>query len=86
MVERNLAKVDVAGSSPVSRSKRDKNMQYQVNIKKSDGGYSVWCPGLPGCWSQGLTEDEALENIKDAIKSYVETAHELIKDEETRLV
>jgi len=44
-----------------------------VNIQQTDEGYSVWVPGLPGCWSQGSTEDEALENIKDAIKSYLET-------------
>jgi len=28
---------------------------------------------LPGCWSQGETEEEALENIKDAIQAYLET-------------
>jgi len=39
-------------------------MRYRVNIKKTEEGYTVWCPGLPGCWSQGETEEEALENIK----------------------
>jgi len=43
-------------------------MKYKVNLKKSEEGYAVWVPGLPGCWSQGRTE-EALENIKDAIQS-----------------
>ena len=47
-------------------------MRYKVNLKKSDEGYAVWCPYLPGCWSQGETEAEALENIKDAIESYLE--------------
>lgn len=46
-------------------------MQYKVNLKKTDEGYSVWVRGLPGCWSQGKTETEALENIKDAIKAYL---------------
>ena len=46
-------------------------MQYKVNLKKTDEGYAVWVPGLPGCWSQGQTEEEALENIKDAIKGYL---------------
>ena len=61
-------------------------MRYKVNLKKTKEGYAVWCPGLPGCWSQGQTEDEALENIKDAIQSYLETAEELNKDEEHRYV
>jgi predicted RNase H-like HicB family nuclease len=61
-------------------------MQYKVNIQKNEEGYSVWVPGLPGCWSQGIDETEALDNIKDAIKDYLETADELTKDKETRLV
>ena len=61
-------------------------MRYKVNLKKTEECYAVWCPGLPGCWSQGQTEDEALENIKDAIQSYLETAEELNKDEEHRYV
>jgi predicted RNase H-like HicB family nuclease len=32
---------------------------------------SPWCPGLPGCWSQGQSEAEALANIKDAIAEYL---------------
>ena len=52
-------------------------MRYKVNLKKTEEGYAVWCPGLPGCWSQGQTENEALENIKDAIESYLQTAEEL---------
>ncbi|MEF9426226.1 MAG: type II toxin-antitoxin system HicB family antitoxin [Candidatus Mariimomonas ferrooxydans] len=43
-------------------------------------------PGLPGCWSQGQTEEEALENIKDAIRVYLETVDELSKDKESRYV
>lgn len=39
-------------------------MRYRVNVKKTDEGYAVSCPGLPGYWSQGQTEEEALENIK----------------------
>jgi predicted RNase H-like HicB family nuclease len=46
-------------------------MTYQVKILKSDEGYAVWCPALPGCWSQGSTEAEALENIRDAISEYL---------------
>ncbi|MEQ8213545.1 MAG: type II toxin-antitoxin system HicB family antitoxin [Smithellaceae bacterium] len=61
-------------------------MQYKVNLKKTEEGYSVWVPGLPGCWSQGKTETEALENIKDAIQAYLETVEELTKDSESRYV
>jgi predicted RNase H-like HicB family nuclease len=61
-------------------------MRYRVNITKTLEGYSIWVPGLPGCWSQGNTEKEALENIKDAIKGYMETARELCKKNQCRLV
>ena len=43
-------------------------MNYKVRLQKSEEGYSVSCPGLPGCWSQGETEEEALANIRDAIQ------------------
>ena len=61
-------------------------MRYKVNIKNTDEGYAVWCLGLPGCWSQGQTEEEALENIKDAIQAYLETVEELSKNKESRYV
>ncbi len=61
-------------------------MKYKVNLKETDEGYSVNVPGLPGCWSQGNTEEEALENIKDAIQSYLETVDELSKNKESRYV
>ena len=46
-------------------------MKYKIVLNKTDEGYSVSCPGLPGCWSQGETEAEAIENIKDAIQEYL---------------
>lgn len=49
-------------------------MNYKVRLRKSEEGYSVSCPGLPGCWSQGETEKEAVENIQDAIREYLESA------------
>jgi len=61
-------------------------MKYKINLVKTDEGYSISVPGLPGCWSQGQTEDEALENIKDAIQADLETVDELIKTKETRFV
>jgi len=67
-------------------AKKEKIMRYRVNITKTREGYSIWVPGLPGCWSQGNTEKEALENIKDAIKGYMETARELCKKNQCRLI
>ena len=61
-------------------------MQYKVSLQKSEEGYAVWVPGLPGCWSQGETEEEALENIKDAIQAYLDTVDDLSKGKESRLV
>jgi len=61
-------------------------MRYKVNLKRTEEGYSVWVPGLPGCWSQGHTEEQALANIKDAIQGYLETVDELTKDKEARYV
>jgi predicted RNase H-like HicB family nuclease len=45
-------------------------MRYKVALHHSEEGYSVWVPGLPGCVSQGETEEEALANIADAIQEY----------------
>jgi predicted RNase H-like HicB family nuclease len=42
--------------------------KWVVTIEKDeDGWYIAECPSIPGCVSQGQTEEEALENIKDAI-------------------
>ena len=51
-------------------------MKYTVKLERTDEGFAVWCPGLPGCWSQGATEEDALENIKDAIAVYRKTVYE----------
>ena len=59
---------------------------YRVVLHQSEEGYSVSCPGLPGCWSQGATEEEALANIRVAIREYVEAAEELARDSESRIV
>jgi predicted RNase H-like HicB family nuclease len=59
---------------------------YRVVLRHSGEGYSVSCPGLPGCWSQGATEEEALANIQIAIREYVAAAEELTREDDTRLV
>ena len=61
-------------------------MNYKVVLHESEEGFSVSCPGLPGCWSQGATEDEALENIQDAIAEYLKTVNELVKGQDVREV
>ena len=53
-------------------------MKYKIALYESEEGFSVTCPGLPGCWSQGATEQEAIENIQDAIAEYLSVAVELI--------
>lgn len=59
-------------------------MKYKVALKKSEEGYSVSVPGLPGCWSQGDTEQEALANIEEAIREYLEVAATLVEGSEIR--
>ena len=54
-------------------------MRYRIALHQSDEGFSVSVPGLPGCWSQGATEVEALENIKDAIREYISVIDEQLR-------
>ena len=61
-------------------------MKYRVRLEKKEEGYAVWCPGLPGCWPQGETEEEALANIKDAIETYLATVEEPTKGQSSRFV
>jgi predicted RNase H-like HicB family nuclease len=61
-------------------------MVYRVALRESEEGYSVSCPGLPGCWSQGETEEEALENIRTAIREYLDAAFELEQGAQMREV
>ena len=61
-------------------------MKYKVALKKSKEGYSVSCPGLPGCWSQGKSEREALENIPFAIREYLEAVAIISKGSKIREV
>jgi predicted RNase H-like HicB family nuclease len=61
-------------------------MKYKIAIHQSDEGYSASVPGLPGCWSEGATEPEALENIRDAIREYLAVVEEQLMGEEVREV
>jgi predicted RNase H-like HicB family nuclease len=59
-------------------------MRYRIALHQSDEGYSVSVPGLPGCWSQGATEVEALENITDAIREYLAVVDDQLRGEQVR--
>ncbi len=61
-------------------------MNYKVVLEESEEGFSVSCPGLPGCWSQGETEEEALENIQEAIVEYLAAIEDLVKGKHVREV
>jgi predicted RNase H-like HicB family nuclease len=52
-------------------------MNYHVTMVESDEGFAVWCEDLPGCCSQGATREEALANIRDAIREYLEAQPEI---------
>lgn len=56
-------------------------MQFPIIIEedKEVGGYVVYCPTLKGCVSRGETEEETLENIKDAIRTYLDSLEDLKK-------
>lgn len=51
-------------------------MRYKVHLLRIDDGYAVWVPGLPGCFSRGKTKEEALENIRSVILSYLDALEE----------
>jgi predicted RNase H-like HicB family nuclease len=65
-------------------NRREVLMRYKIALHKSEEGYSVSVPGLPGCWSQGDTEDEAIANIETAIREYLEVVDNLLDDVEVR--
>lgn len=62
------------------------HMKYKIALRKTDEGYSVSVPGLPGCWSQGATEPEAVENITHAIREYLAARDDLLKGATVREV
>jgi predicted RNase H-like HicB family nuclease len=59
-------------------------MKFKVALYLSEEGVAVSVPSLPGCWSQGETEEEALANIADAIREYLEAEIEPVDGAEIR--
>jgi len=63
-------------------------MKFKVVLEPSDeGGFTVYVPALPGCISEGDTEEEALQNIKEAIELYLEpTEDDTVVSENARVI
>ncbi len=61
-------------------------MRYKVLLHRTAEGISVSVPGLPGRWSEGDTEEEALENIRDAIREYVAALEDQTRSQDVREV
>ena len=59
-------------------------MKYKIVLYRSEEGITVGVPALPGCWSEGDTEEEALINIQDAIREYLAALEERLQDGEIR--
>ena len=59
-------------------------MKYRIALQKSEEGYAMSVPGLPGCWSQGATEQEAIQNIQDAIREYLAVVEDEIRGQDVR--
>lgn len=61
---------------------REVSMKFKVALYPSDEGVAVCVPSLPGCWSQGDNIEEALENIAEAIREYLDTEIEVAEGAE----
>jgi predicted RNase H-like HicB family nuclease len=57
-------------------------MKYKIVLFPSEEGYAVMCPALPGCASQGDTREEAIANIQNAIRDYLEVREEMLLKEQ----
>ena len=66
------------------RRGQSKGMRYKVALHQTVEGYSVSCPALPGCWSQGETESEAIDNMRSAIIEYLAAINETLTGEDVR--
>lgn len=61
-------------------------MKYLILLHKSKYGYDVHVPAFPGCHSQGNTKKAALENIKDAISTYLDMGKKELRNSEIQEV
>ena len=56
----------------IGNTGRTKEMKYLIVIEKSETGYSVFSPDLPGCVSSGVTSEETEKNMKEAIEFHID--------------
>ena len=61
-------------------------MKYKIALHRTEEGISVSVPALPGCWSEGNNEEEAVANIQDAIREYLAALEDRVRDAEVREV
>lgn len=54
-------------------------MKFKIALHRTEEGISVSVPALPGCWSEGDTEEEALVNIEDAIREYLAALEDRVR-------
>lgn len=59
-------------------------MKFRIALYPTEEGVAVGVPSLPGCWSQGATKEEALANIAEAIREYLEAEIEPTEGAEIR--
>lgn len=81
-----MVAIDFGHMLKYSYSLRREEMKYRIALKRTEEGYSVWCPGLPGCWSQAKTEEAAIENIREAIGDYLAAVKDSLRDVDVREV
>ena len=61
-------------------------MKYKIAMHRTDEGISVSVPALPGCWSEGDTEEEAISSIQDAIRDFLAALEDRFQGAEVREV
>ena len=59
-------------------------MKYKIAMHRTDEGISVCVPALPGCWSEGSTEEDALAIIQDASRDYLAALDDRFQGAEVR--
>lgn len=66
------------------QNEKEDLVNFKIAIHRHEEGISVSVPALPGCWSEGDTEEEAMANIQDAIREYLLALEDRFRDVETR--
>ncbi len=71
-----------------SQQQEDLSVKLKVVLEPSEeGGFTVYVPSLPGCISEGDTEEEALKNIREAVELYLEPVEdELVNDSNVKVM